>query len=570
MCEEKESKNRGVRWRRLGWRGPRKPEIERRMEDDGKAAVDTEGSAGKVDSGSLNDSSNRESATSAWQEYPSGAVRKRGPGRPKKGATGNKCVGGIDKFVTRGKNEDRMIVDNAGMVSFGAGGKVLHSPPNVSKGKDKRQSPMQRKAEEEYYGTTDEDEPATVAYRDEECGLAHSVGNCQVSQPEVVENIENEGNAGVINTQLYEVRKNQQGGAGQEINRKGMGLLTAKEIEKLLENMELRLKDWWTGELSKWKDNSNRAAELKNRCENLESMIADMSEETEQIQRRRQQEMQQWEREKQNYEEQIIQLRSKIEEHERGRLEEGGKNRMCVSPDLEDENNNDSWSVVAPRRQKGDRERRPSSEGRKRRSYSEATRSGRQKEERRSGGNANHRNGDRRLSGDHHWREKRNRLYVQESWKPVHLPTPMGAEEMEYELAERRRRKRNIVVQGVRATGRRVEEEIKKVVRENLEVEPNIQRIQRAPGGPIVTLGSMDIKKAVMTRKGGLRGLDIWIDDDLTTREKEVQDWLREEACRKREEGRAVRIGYQKIRIDGTWWIWNDRQGFLENRPFRW
>jgi hypothetical protein len=43
----------------------------------------------------------------------------------------------------------------------------------------------------------------------------------------------------------------------------------------------------------------------------------------------------------------------------------------------------------------------------------------------------------------------------------------------------------------------------------------------------------------------------MYIDDDLTTKEREIQKKLREEA--REERGKSVKIGYRKIHINREW-----------------
>lgn len=56
----------------------------------------------------------------------------------------------------------------------------------------------------------------------------------------------------------------------------------------------------------------------------------------------------------------------------------------------------------------------------------------------------------------------------------------------------------------------------------------------------------------------------IWIDNDLTRNEREIQSKLRIRAREERENGeREVRVGYQKIYLRGRWVGWNAKKDRL-------
>jgi len=52
----------------------------------------------------------------------------------------------------------------------------------------------------------------------------------------------------------------------------------------------------------------------------------------------------------------------------------------------------------------------------------------------------------------------------------------------------------------------------------------------------------------------------IYIDNDLTQKEREVQRKLREIARDERADGRRARVGYRRIEIEGQMYIWNKEE----------
>ncbi|KAK9708134.1 hypothetical protein QE152_g27364 [Popillia japonica] len=55
-----------------------------------------------------------------------------------------------------------------------------------------------------------------------------------------------------------------------------------------------------------------------------------------------------------------------------------------------------------------------------------------------------------------------------------------------------------------------------------------------------------------MSNKQKLKGKRVYIDDDLTKREREIQGRLIEVAKAERNRGKQVRVGYQKISVEGV------------------
>lgn len=82
-----------------------------------------------------------------------------------------------------------------------------------------------------------------------------------------------------------------------------------------------------------------------------------------------------------------------------------------------------------------------------------------------------------------------------------------------------------------------------------MNINEYLKRIKAIGGGLIVELEAMENKIEIMKNKGQMRRVNIWIEDDLTNREKQVQEWLdsivREEGIN----GLETWLGYRRL----TW-----------------
>lgn len=144
------------------------------------------------------------------------------------------------------------------------------------------------------------------------------------------------------------------------------------------------------------------------------------------------------------------------------------------------------------------------------------------------------------------------------------MPERMGGQEYECEMRERRVRKKNIFVRGIRTVGRGIKEELNVILKEWLGVPMYSKRIRAIGGGLVVELESMENKREIMKKKKLLEGTGLWIEDDLTEREKEVQAWLEKLVEEEREMGLNASLGHQKVKVQGEWYMWEEKRGRLE------
>lgn len=84
----------------------------------------------------------------------------------------------------------------------------------------------------------------------------------------------------------------------------------------------------------------------------------------------------------------------------------------------------------------------------------------------------------------------------------------------------------------------------------------------------MVEIEDWETKQVIMRDKKKLRGKNVFIDHDLTKEEREIQKALRDRATRERKEGRRVKIGYNRIDIEGENYIWNEEERKIMKKDF--
>lgn len=139
---------------------------------------------------------------------------------------------------------------------------------------------------------------------------------------------------------------------------------------------------------------------------------------------------------------------------------------------------------------------------------------------------------------------------------------------------ERRERKNNALITGLEAT----RDNVKVVVNNTLAklaqpVTVEEARVLNVQGGAtkiFVRFRSFEDKMSVFNQKKGLTGLvnktPVFINDDLTRREQEIQYHGRMFAKTMRSQNKNVRMGYGRIWVDGECWIWDDDTKAYVNR----
>ncbi|KAK9717670.1 hypothetical protein QE152_g23600 [Popillia japonica] len=128
---------------------------------------------------------------------------------------------------------------------------------------------------------------------------------------------------------------------------------------------------------------------------------------------------------------------------------------------------------------------------------------------------------------------------------------------------EKQKRKNNIIIKGIKAGENQIKEGVVDFLKQELQIQANIKeayKIDREKHYQMVRVelesfqNKIDIfqnKIDIMKAKSKLKNTKIYIDNDLTKEERYIQKELRNVAREERENGNEVKIGYQKMTING-------------------
>lgn len=136
------------------------------------------------------------------------------------------------------------------------------------------------------------------------------------------------------------------------------------------------------------------------------------------------------------------------------------------------------------------------------------------------------------------------------------------------ELRSRAEIKNNIVIKGYVANSANLNQELSALLEDKLKVAVNVLKvheIKTAKGGNlfIAKLANFAEKLKVMNNKSKLKGEDLYISNDRTIGERDIQRQLYKMADEERNLGKEVKVGFKKITVNGISSIWKDGIGLI-------
>ncbi|KAH0812087.1 hypothetical protein GEV33_010708 [Tenebrio molitor] len=141
--------------------------------------------------------------------------------------------------------------------------------------------------------------------------------------------------------------------------------------------------------------------------------------------------------------------------------------------------------------------------------------------------------------------------------------------EEKMEQREKKERKNNVIITGIGAKSGNIERGMEEWLGREIGVKVNVKEAFKINKDKMMLakIESWEQKKNILLNKSKLKEKEderMYIDDDLTKEEREIQKKLRELAREERNKGKRVKIGYRKIQINGEWFRWDEREEKLK------
>lgn len=123
----------------------------------------------------------------------------------------------------------------------------------------------------------------------------------------------------------------------------------------------------------------------------------------------------------------------------------------------------------------------------------------------------------------------------------------------------------NIIIKGANLQGPEVEKKVEELLGNKIQVKATITASYN-----ISKTGEKDIilakvqnwqqKMDIMRNKIKLRGSGIYIESDMTLQERNIQLQIRKIAREERSKQKTVKVGYEKLWINGTMYKWDKKE----------
>lgn len=152
---------------------------------------------------------------------------------------------------------------------------------------------------------------------------------------------------------------------------------------------------------------------------------------------------------------------------------------------------------------------------------------------------------------------------MREGWKKEKntLVNELHKTQKRLEFLEREKIRNNLVISGIEIdTGDR---EVLKASAENLlkrdvKIDTTIKTAYKVgPKKCVIEMNSWEDKMKILRGKSVLKGKQIYIEPEMTVKEREIQKIIRDTARKEREGGARVKVGFQKLEVNGKTLTWN-------------
>lgn len=139
------------------------------------------------------------------------------------------------------------------------------------------------------------------------------------------------------------------------------------------------------------------------------------------------------------------------------------------------------------------------------------------------------------------------------------------------EQYEKDKKRNNIVIKGLKIHAedkREIKESVEEFIKQNLKIDAKPKSVHKINNAVCVAeCANFEEKIRILENKNKLRQYKdamIFIENDLTVKEREEQKKIRDIAKQEREKGKNVQIGFNRLTVDGVRWKWNRNKGVLE------
>ncbi|KAJ8672386.1 hypothetical protein QAD02_003645 [Eretmocerus hayati] len=138
---------------------------------------------------------------------------------------------------------------------------------------------------------------------------------------------------------------------------------------------------------------------------------------------------------------------------------------------------------------------------------------------------------------------------------------------------EKRARRNNIIIHGIAWQGENIREKIQEWIKEKLGIEVVIIRCWKIKGQEKTEGAECEkesMKREIMINKKKVKGSEVYIDKDLTFKERGIRRKLKAIAREQVEKGKRATVRDDAIIIDGRLWKWSEKDQNIFQTGKKW
>ena len=134
--------------------------------------------------------------------------------------------------------------------------------------------------------------------------------------------------------------------------------------------------------------------------------------------------------------------------------------------------------------------------------------------------------------------------------------------EINDERRERKERRNNLIISGIVFNKKNLKGNVNLFLKNKIGVEANLSEVWSLKEDKYgIKLTSLEDKMQILKAKNKLKGSKIYINEDMTKKEIQIQKAIREKVNCEKTDNPNIKVvyKYKKVKIDDVWWEWCEK-----------
>lgn len=159
---------------------------------------------------------------------------------------------------------------------------------------------------------------------------------------------------------------------------------------------------------------------------------------------------------------------------------------------------------------------------------------------------------------------------MKEEWKheKKELTEELGKAQRRLEVLEKDKIRNNLVITGIAmdtSDREKLKAAVENMLKTKINVQAKVKSVYKAGAQRcIVEMENWNEKLKVLKNKKHLKGEEIFVDSEMTAKEREIQKSIRDIARNEKAQGKNTKVMFQKLEINGVVMKWDKKENILK------